>query len=88
MAVGLNSAILKRMWHLPREEKFPATQLKLVSLQEVFLRCRTASEVIKVELAPESNKVFNVTYVSFSCLTFSSTKVIGIKGTGSFFCLL
>ena len=88
MAVGLNSAIFSCMWLLLREEKLPATQSKLVFSQEVFLRCRTDSAFIKVELAPESNNVFKVAYVSFSCFTFSSTKVIGIKVTGSIFCLL
>ena len=50
----------------------------------VFLRCCTAFVVIKVELAPESNNVFKVAYVSFSCFTFNSAKVIGIKVTGQF----
>ena len=33
---------------------------------EVFLRCRTALAVIRVELAPESNNVCKVASVSFS----------------------
>ena len=88
MAVGLNSAIFSLTWHLPREEKLPATQSKLVFSQEVFLRCCTALEVIKVALAPESSSVFKVAYVLFSRFTFNSTNVIGIKGTGTIFCLL
>ena len=86
VAVGLNLAILICMLHLPLKEKNPATQLKLVFSH--FLRCRTAFAVIKVELAPESNKVFKVVCVLFSCFTFNSMQVIGIKVAGSMFCRL
>ena len=36
VTVGSNSAILKRTLHLPPEEKFPATQLKLIFLHVFF----------------------------------------------------
>ena len=66
--------------------KIPATQLKLIFLH-VILRCHIDSVVIKVELTPESDIVFKVAYVLFSCFTFNSTNLIGIKVTGSIFYL-
>ena len=68
--------------------KFSCDTVKTGFFARSFLRCRTALEVIKVELAPESNNVFRVAYVSFSRFTFSYTKVIGAKGTGTIFCCL
>ena len=84
MAVGLNSAIFRCTWHLPRDKKLPTTHSKLVFSQEVFLRCRTALEVIKVALAPESSKVFKVAYVLFSPLPLVQQTLLVSKGQVQF----